>query len=279
MGEPFIGSEAVAAGALSHNDLRRRHVRVFPDVYVGRGIHLDHAARARAGWLWSGRQATVAGFTAAAMHGSKWVAQDRAVELIHRNRHRHEGLQVWGDRVAADEARLLDGLPVTTPARTALDLGCWYPLTSAVAAIDALARATELEAADAELLAQRYPGRRGIVRAREALDLMDAGAQSPKESWLRVLLVRAGLPRPRTQIPVEDENGDRFAYLDMGWDQPKVAAEYDGAHHRTDRAQFGYDIRRLEKLQRLGWTVVRVTAEDRPADIVRRVRDALARRT
>ncbi len=108
-------------------------------------------------------------------------------------------------------------MPVTSPARTALDFGCWYPTMTAVAGIDALAGAVEIKAADIELLCHRYSGRRGIMRARLAIDLFDPGAQSPKESWLRVVLVQAGLPRPQTQIPVCDEFGSPFAYLDMGW--------------------------------------------------------------
>lgn len=165
---------------------------------------------------------------------------------------------------------------MTTPARTALDLACWYPTTTAVAAIDALARVTDVKMADAELLAARYRGRRGIEGARASLDLVDAGAQSPKETWLRLVLVGAGLPRPRTQIPVVDEFGSAFAFLDMGWDDLKVAVEYDGDQHRSDHSQYAWDIRRLERLRRCGWIVVRVIAGDRPADIVRRAREALA---
>jgi very-short-patch-repair endonuclease len=149
---------------------------------------------------------------------------------------------------------------------------------TAVAGIDALARAVEVKAADVELLARRYPGRRGITRARQAIELFDAGAQSPKESWLRVVLMQAGLPRPQTQIPVRDEFGSAVAYLDMGWEDVKVAVEYDGEQHRTDRRQYSWDVRRLEMLHSLGWIVVRVVAGDRPAEIVSRVRAALARR-
>ncbi|BBN46057.1 hypothetical protein MOKP45_13090 [Mycobacterium avium subsp. hominissuis] len=69
-----------------------------------------------------------------------------------------------------------------------------------------------------------------------------------------------------------------MAYLDMGWEDLKVAVEYDGDHHRSDRRQYGWDIRRSEMLQRLGWIVVRVVAGDRPADIIARVREARARR-
>ncbi len=183
-----------------------------------------------------------------------------------------------GDRLEEDEVTLVDGVPVTSPARTALDLGCWYPMDKAVAAIDALMRATDLKLADVEALPQRYPARRGIRRARVAMGLADPGAQSPKETWLRLLLVRAGLPRPQTQIAISDEFGDVIAYLDMGWDEVKVAVEYDGEQHRTDLRQYTWDIRRLEMLERRGWIVIRVVAGDRQEDILRRVRAALAQR-
>lgn len=216
--------------------------------------------RARAGWLWSRRRGVVAGFSAAALHGSKWVDAMTMVDLIHHNRHRQPGIRVHGDRIEEDEITVVDGILVTSAARTALDLGCWYPTTAAVAGIDALARETRIKAADVELLAQRYPGRRGIIRAREAIALFDGGSQSPKESWLRVVLTQAGLPPPQTQIRVVDDLGDPVAYLDMGWEDLKVAVEYDGDHHRSDRRQYGWDIRRSEMLQRLGWIVVRVVA-------------------
>lgn len=116
------------------------------------------------------------------------------------------------------------------------------------------------------------------MQARKAIALFDSGAQSPKESWLRIVLMQAGLPRPQTQIPVIDEFGSTFAYLDMGWEDVKVAVEYDGDQHRIDRRQYAWDVRRLETIERLGWIVIRVVAGDRPADIVRRVRAARARR-
>jgi very-short-patch-repair endonuclease len=106
---------------------------------------------------------------------------------------------------------------------------------------------------------------------------MDSGAQSPKESWLRLVLLDAGLPRPATQIRVTD--GRFVAYLDMGWEQPMVAVEYDGEQHRTDRSQYVKDIRRAEMLSRLGWIVIRVINEDRPHVIVQRTREALTRRS
>ena len=278
MGEPFIGSEAIARGTATKSQLCTRYARLFRDVYIHPDSEVTPALRAKAGWLWAGRRGVVAGFSAAALHGSKWVDDRRVVELIHGNRHRVPGIKTHGDLVGEDEIAMIDGVSVTSPARTALDLGCWYPTTTAVAAIDALARATEIKAADVELLARRYAGRRGITRARQAAALFDAGAQSPKESWLRVVLIQAGLPRPQTQIPVLDEFNSTIAYLDMGWEDLKVAVEYDGDHHRSDRSQYNWDIRRLERLQHKGWVVIRVVASDRPPDIVHRVRAARARR-
>lgn len=247
-------------------------------MYVSRDSDITAALRARAGWLWTGRQGVVAGFSAAALHGSKWVDATTVVDLIHGNRHRQAGIRAHGDRIEEDEIVVIAGISVTSVARTALDLDCWYPTSAAVAGIDALARATRIKAADVELLAERYSGRRGIVQAREAIALFDSGAQSPRESWLRILLVQAGLPAPQTQIEVIDEFGQAVAYLDMGWEELMVAVEYDGDHHRTDRRQYGWDIRRAEMLERRGWIVVRVVAGDRPADIIRRVRAARARR-
>ena len=279
MGEPFVGSEAVAAGETSHSELRRRYTRVFRDVYVDEGTELTPALRAHAAWLWSRRRGVIAGFSAAALHGSKWIDGSRAVDIIHDNRHPLAGLQVWSDRFASDEIdTAAAGIAVTNPARTALDLACWYPTTTAVAALDDLVRVTDVKISDVEVLMARYRGRRGIERARASLSLVDGGAQSPKETWLRLVLVRAGLPRPATQIPVYDDFGDAVAYLDMGWEDVKVAVEYDGEQHRTDRRQYSWDVRRSEMVERRGWLLVRVVAGDRPAEILRRVHAARARR-
>lgn len=278
MSYPFIGSEAVAAGALSKSALRSRYARIFPDVYVNPEADRTPIVLARAGWLWSGRAAVVAGLSAAALYGADWVDSAKPVDLIHGNRNVPSGIAVHGDRTRADELTVLDGIAVTCPERTALDIACWYPAAPALAAIDALLRATAVNPTQMELLAARYPGRRGIRRARVTLGLADGGAQSPKESWLRLVLVEAGLPRPRTQIAVRDDDGKVLAYLDMGWDETKIAVEYDGEQHRTDRQQYIWDLRRHELLENMGWIIVRVVAGDRPVDIVRRVREAMMRR-
>ena len=278
MSEPFIGSEAVAAGALSKSALRSRYRRLFPDVYLNRERDVSPTILAEAGWLWSGRKAVVAGRSAAALLGADWITADTPVELLHGNRNTPAGIKTHGDRIAADQMIVVGGIPVTSPARTALDLGCWYPLGVAVEAVDALIRATGLDLAEVGALIHRSQGRRGIRTARRVAALADGGSQSPKETWLRLLLTAGGLPRPRTQIPVRDDSGRVLAYLDMGWEEVMVAVEYDGEQHRTDRRQYTWDVRRAEMLDRLGWTVVRVVAGDRREQILSRVRSAITRR-
>jgi hypothetical protein len=279
MGEPFIGSEAVAAGKLTKHALRTRFVAVHRDVYVARETELTAMSRAKAAWLWSGRAGVVAGRSAAALHGANWVDARLPAQLLYPNRRPPPGIQTWSDCVAEDEVQTVTGMAVTTRARTALDIACRHPQDSAVAALDALARATGLKASDVHLLAKRYRGRRGIRSAAESIDLMDAGAESPQETRIRLLLIRAGFPRPETQIPVYDEYGQLAAVLDMGWRDVMVGVAYEGEHHWRTRREFARGIRRHDTVTGLGWIDVRVTAEDTDASVVEWVRRARKRRT
>jgi AbiEi antitoxin C-terminal domain len=215
MADPFLGSEALAAGDLTRYQLRSRFVPLHHDVYVVKGAELTPALRAKACWQRSRRRGVLAGFSAAALHGARWIDPARPAAIIDTNRRTTAGVQVWEERIERDEIDVVDGMRITTPARTALDLARRYPLDVAVAAIDALAQAAEFKPADIELLVGRYKGHRDVKRARAALELIDAGAQSPKETWLRLLLIRAGLPPPQTQIAVRNEWGWAEAYLDM----------------------------------------------------------------
>jgi len=260
-------------------ELRSRFVAIHRDVYVPRGTEITAVVRARAAWLWSRRRGIVAGRSASALHGANWIDNRAPAEILYENRHAPAAIRAWSDRVLDDEVTVANGTRVTTPARTAFDLACRYPVDEAATMIDALARATRLKVADVELLAQRYKGRRGIRNACLALDLVDSGAESPRETWLRLLLIRAGFPRPATQIPVHDTYGQLVAILDMGWQDIKVAVDYEGDQHRTDRRRFNKDIRRAEAVAELGWIDVRVTAEDTEGSIIWRVLAAWDRRT
>ncbi len=278
MAAVFSGSRAVGHGQLTRHQLRTRFEAVHPDVYVAEFAAMTTADRARAALLWSRGRGVVAGLTASALHGARWVDDGEPVELIWRNQHAPSGVLTRNERIDHDEIVVVDGITMTTTARTALDLGRHLERDDAVARLDALAHTTKILATDVEPLLVRHRGSRGARRARDAIALMDAGGTSPKETWLRLLVLDDGLPKPDAQLMVH--NGDHYplAYLDLGWQKYKVAVEYDGDQHRKDRKQYLKDISRLRMLERLGWIVVRVVAEDHPLDVLQRVRTALARR-
>ncbi|BBY59727.1 endonuclease domain-containing protein [Mycolicibacterium sarraceniae] len=275
---PFIGSEAIANGVVRSHQLRAHYRAVFPDVYALKGSQLTLHQRARAGWLWSHRHGIVMGLTAAGLHGAKWLDDSLPVELVAANARPPRGVSTHDLSLQVGERMVLGGLPVTTPLRTAFDIGRRRPTRVAVARMDALLRATGIGVPDISTMAMQHPGARGLRQLESVLALVDAGAQSPRESWLRLTLINAGLPRPQTQVPVQCPDSFTTYYLDMGWEDIMVGVEYDGDHHRTDRWQYAKDNRRREDLERLGWVVIRVLASDTTGDIVHRVRDAFARR-
>lgn len=277
--QPFIGTEALAAGEVSRHELRKYYRAIMPNVYVEKRLEPSLRQRAKAAWLWSRREGVVAGAAASAMHGAKWVDDDTPIELIWRNARAPRGVVTRDELVLSDESARLDGLYVTTPQRTAFDLGRRGAIGLAVARLDALAAATDFKARDVEELAGNHRHARGLRQLHRALDLVDAGAQSPKETWLRLQLINAGFPKPRTQIPVPGADGFPRYFLDMGWDAMMLAVEYDGEQHWTDPAQYAWDVDRQEYVHRVGWTVIRVVARNRPGDVIRRVRHAWDART
>ena len=277
MRDVFIGTEALAAGSLTKHELRRWYRPLFRDVYLPRSAKPSLRDRTVGAWLWSGRRGVIAGVAASALHGAQWVDAGTPIELVSKNARPHSGLVIRNETLPDDEITHVGRLPVTTAARTAFDLGRHLPRSEALARLDALMYATPFSADAVLVLTQRHPGARGVRRLRGVLPLVDGGAASPRETWLRLVLLDAGLPRPTTQIPVQD--GWRLVgVLDMGWKEYMVALEYEGDQHRSDRHQFVKDIGRLGKLERLGWIVIRVVAEHRPEDIVARVSEALDRR-
>ncbi|BBY35128.1 hypothetical protein BST33_01150 [Mycolicibacter minnesotensis] len=275
----FLGREAVAAGVVSRYRLQRRCPRIFPGVYLPADQTVA-SLRDRIGgaWLWSGRRGIIAGVAASALHGARWVDDGVMVEMLLRNGRPPNGVVARNEVVASDDELTFVGrLPVTTPARTAFDLGRHLPRGQALARLDALMRATPFDVERVAMLADRYPGARGLRQLRELLPLVDGGAASPKETWLRLLLLDAGFPTPTTQIPLHI-NLHLFAVLDMGWEDYRVAAEYDGDQHRTDRREYVRGERRQRKLPQLGWINIKVIAEDRPDEVIDRVYRALQSR-
>jgi hypothetical protein len=273
---PFIGSEALASGQLNRYELRRYYRPIMPNVYLDKRLQPSLGQRATAAWLWSQRDAVVAGVAASALHGAKWIGDDASVELIWANARPPRNVVTRADLLFEDEVQCLDGLRVTTPERTAFDIGRRGRLGEAVARLDALGNAVGFKADDVLRLARRHSRARGLRQLEAALDLYDPGAQSPKETWLRLLLIDAVFPRPQTQIPVLGPDGYPLYYLDMGWEDITLAVEYDGVQHAD---QIGYDIVRNEYIAKAGWTTVRVAAGHRRASIIGRVQQAWDRLT
>ncbi|AFS13011.1 MULTISPECIES: endonuclease domain-containing protein [Mycobacterium] len=275
---PFRGTDALAAGVITRHRLRTEFEMVHRNVYIRRGQLLTPVTRAVAAWLWSRRTATLAGLSAAALHRTKWIDDWLPAELNRAGRDKARGIIVHSDTLDDDEICTRDGMRLTTPARTAFDLGRRKGLTTAVIRLDALMHATDLKSADVELLADRHRGARGLVQLRTALTMVDGGAESPYETRTRLLLAGSGLPRPQTQIEVLNEWGAVLARIDMGWEEWKAGVEFDGAHHWTDPAQRARDIDRLAELEAQGWSIIRVSAEMlryRPYVVVERARGAL----
>lgn len=273
---PFIGSEAIVAGAVSRGSLRWNYRSVHPDVYLHKDARRDLSAHTVAAWLWTGRTGIVSGQAAAALHGVTWIGDSTPVELIAKHGRRRPGVVVRDQRIGDDEVVHVANLPVTSPARTALELGRHLELDAAVAHLDALAAVTGLTVDEIKLLERRYPRAPGIRAARTATRLMDGGARSPQESALRLQLIDAGLPRPRTNLIVGD---DLWATkVAMGWDRLKVGVDYD-EDQDTNRYRAVQRNATEELFQRLGWIHFRMRPGPTAMPAIHRIRDALRRRS
>lgn len=272
MVETFLGREALGDG-LKRHELRRWYRPMFRGVYIPKRATPSLRDRTVGAWLTSDRKGVIAGVAASALHGAEWVDDNEPVEILVDERRRQSGLIIRMDRLADDEVTTVADLPVTTTARTAFDLGRYQKRSAAIARLDALMRAAPFSTDEVSMLMHRYGPVRGVRQLRDLLPLVDPGAASPRESWLRLLLIDNGFPIPETQIPVLD-GGVPFAYLDMGWRHIQLAVEYDGDQHRTDRPQYVKDMRRHPRIEKCGWEVFRVIAEDRESEILERVYEA-----
>ena len=258
---PFLATDALAANALTFRELRRFHAAVYPGVWAPRGVEISAVDRAWAAWLWSARRGVVGGLSASAVLGAKWIDADTPAELVYNNRRPPPRITAYADTLLPGEVQAITGLLVTTPARTAFDIGRRLDFTSGVQRIDALMNATDVKVDDIHAAAASHPGLRGLRQLRRVLDVVDGGSESPYESLTRLLLVRNGFPRPQTQIRVTDEHGFVVARLDMGWPEWRVGVDFDGAHHWTDPKQRAKDIERYAKLPELGWVDIRVSGD------------------
>ena len=200
----------------------------------------------------------------------------------HRStRHVHSGI------LSTEWQTTLDGVYVTTVARTLVDVAKTQPRLAAVTAADAALHrklCTYEEISDALRSAYRH---RGAPRARAALNLADGRAESPGETWTRLALTHPSLPPCELQIEVYDEHGRFVGRADGGYVKYGVLWEYDGQdkyHRLLAPGQSTLDAVLAEKRREggfteLGWLVVRVDSSDLrlPEALRRRTLDAIAR--
>ena len=222
----------------------------------------DRCARAVSS---AGRFAVVGGIAAATLHGL-WVPPGpiprpevvvvaaarppRAVTAIQRR-----DLRPRRQMLRPDEIAIVDGVPVTTPARTWLGLSASLQLPDLVALGDSILHLGRSTKEDLERAVRRGGGRRGVVRARQALRLLDGRSRSRPESHLRVVLVLDGLPAPEVNVAIFDEHGGWLAEPDLVYREARLAIEYNGADHVKVR-RMRNDISRTLDVEDGGWRQV-----------------------
>ncbi|WP_225439910.1 endonuclease domain-containing protein [Amycolatopsis eburnea] len=283
--EPFLGSHAIAEGAVTERALRSPlFTRLLRNVYVASTVSVTHLLRCRAAALVAPPSAVLTGCSAAAVRGVELVGARDPVELVLPESvlfGRQDGVHVRRTSRGAIDSEPWHGIRLASSPRLALDIltntKLHRSLPRVVGYLDALLRAGEV---DAPVLVDYLRGRRdnGIVRAKKALRLADPRAESIPESELRVWLALAGL-EPDLQVPVHDERGAFVGRLDLAFPAHKLAVEYDGDWHR-DGDQPQRDEVRRRAIRSLGWRFVIVTKAElyeAPKAVVASVRAALSR--
>lgn len=265
---PFTTEDAQRRG-LSRQQLHRAVAeglvrRVVRGAYLPMSLADTAETRAAAVSLVVAHNHVVVDRTAAAVHGVDtltWAEHDHAppVEtcaLRGHNPTRRTGVEGRTRDLTDSDVMLIGGIRVTTPRRTALDLGCNLRRREALAAMNALARAHGLTSGTLLAELPRFRGRRGVIQLRELAPLVDPRIESQRESWTLVAFYDAGLPLPEPQYWIVIDGVPRFR-LDFAYPHARVCVEYDGYdfHERTPE-QKERDRERRQWLRDHGWTVI-----------------------
>lgn len=227
----------------------------------------------RAAALAAGPDLVVCHSTAARLWGFDVLRDDTLhflgpAALVNR---RLPGIQVHPSSLGCDDAVLVDGVWCTPAARTACDVVRLTPPIDGLATLDAALRSTSCtpEALTAAAVAQA--GLRQVVRLRELVPYADRRAESPMESRMRWRFIDGGLPAPDLQVQVRVGDGTVQRYLDTGWAEQRVGAEFDGLEAHMTAQQLQEDRRRHNWLTDRRWKLLHFTGVDvyrRPADMI-----------
>lgn len=281
IGQPFTNLHAVALG-ITRQRLRQlvdqgQLRRVLRGVYSPEWVPDSIENRIRAAALVVPPYAVLCDRTAAWVHDVD-VLRYRELEIpppldiVVQRGFVPSRRQDWrnGERDFAPEDVIdISGLRVTSPLRTALDLGCKLPRRDALAALDQFARRFGFDPCDLAQELPRFRGRRGVIQLRGLVPLVDGDSESPGESKVRLALLDAGMPKPTLQFEILVDGMVRYR-LDHAYPKHKVCVEYDGDEaHGTPEQQAADQIRR-DWLRAQGWTVVVVRKEDLTADAIQR---------
>ncbi len=222
------------------------------------------------------------GPTAARLLGIPLPARFERAEELHV-------LQRWTDRaprgpgIVGHKTRheidlvTLAGLRCTAPVPTWFALGALLAHDDLVIAGDAMVGGKQplIGVADLRTAVRSHTRARGAARIREAFDEVRAGAWSPRETQVRLALVRGGLPEPELNAPI-DVAGRRY-HGDLVYRRQRLLLEYEGRQHYTDARQWSHDLERYNAFAEESWTVLRIAHELPLPTLVARVRRILAR--
>ena len=213
--------------------------------------------------------AVVSHITAAIIWGF-WLPLDlQRITLIHVSRPpkeralRREGAVGHNATLAEDDVIHGSRIVSTSAERTWCDLAAVLSLDELIIAGDFLVKRRGPLSSLAKLhtAVAQMRGRRGAKKAREALEWVRERTDSAKETELRLMLVRAGLPEPAINAPVQDPQGRFLEEPDMSYQEYKIAFQYDGGHH-INEDQRRWDISRDERIIEIGWRVLKLTQLD-----------------
>jgi hypothetical protein len=233
---------------------------LFHNVYVCAAVELSIPLLVRAINLTLPEGAVVAGSTAALIHGADIRSFDDVgldVTMLRASVIRRPGIRATAAYLEDGDVTKVDGVPVTSPVRTAFDLARRRNLIERVVGIDAMLNRGGCQLDDLGAYIADRPSWRGIRWAREAIGYAEPLAESPQETRQRMWLVLSGLPRPRAQYTLLDADGRFVARLDHAYEKWKVAPEYDGAPHD---GQWRYDNERQQRIANEGWWHRRYTS-------------------
>lgn len=169
-----------------------------------------------------------------------------------------------------DEIEVTDGIRISTPSRTWLDMARRVSLDDLVTMGDQLVRIPRLhfegrsqpfDTLDGlRSLVNRHPNLQGVVHAREALELMRVGADSGPETLLRLAILDARLPEPELQLALRPEDLNSPS-CDLGYRQRRLAIQYDGGCHVMEPQRLS-DRRRDRAFEAAGWDVLIFDKDD-----------------